>query len=136
MPLIGWFAGRQFSSLIGNFDHWIAFGLLSVLGIKMIFESFKPEDVKTNFNPLKFNVLLGMGIATSIDALVVGVSFAFLKTNIWLSIAIIGFITFLVAMLGMLFGKNVGNKFGRRFEILGGFILIAIGLKILLSHVL
>lgn len=136
MPLIGWFAGKQLSSLIGDFDHWIAFILLSVLGIKMIIESFKEEEEKKNFDPLKFSVLLGMGIATSIDALVVGVSFAFLQTNIWLAIAIIGFITFLVAMLGMLFGKNVGNKFGKKFEILGGIILIAIGLKILLSHLL
>ncbi len=136
MPLIGWFAGKQISSLIGSFDHWIAFGLLSILGIKMIIESFGTNDGKTNSNPLKFTVLLGMGIATSIDALVVGVSFAFLQTNIWLSIAIIGFITFLVAMLGMLFGKNIGSRFGKRFEILGGIILIVIGLKILLSHII
>ena len=77
-----------------------------------------------------------MGIATSIDALVVGISFAFLQTNIWLAITIIGGVTFLVAMLGMLFGKNVGSRFGKRIEILGGIILIIIGLKILLSHII
>lgn len=136
MPFIGWFAGKQIFSLIKSFDHWLAFILLSILGVKMIFESFKKEEEKKNFNPLKLSVLLGMGIATSIDALVVGVSFAFIRTNIWLAIAIIGFITFLVAMLGMLFGKNVGNKFGKRFEILGGLILISIGVKILISHIL
>ena len=136
MPLFGWFAGNQISSLIGNFDHWIAFILLVILGIKMIIESFKPDEQKNNFNPLKFTVLIGMGIATSIDALVVGISFAFLQTNIWLAIAIIGGVTFLVAMLGMLFGKNVGSRFGKRIEILGGIILIIIGLKILLSHII
>ncbi len=136
MPLIGWFAGKQISSLIESFDHWLAFVLLFILGVKMIIESFKKEEDKTNFNPLKFSVLIGMGIATSIDALVVGVSFAFIKTNIWLALALIGFITFLVAMLGMLFGKNVGNKFGKKFEILGGLILISIGVKILISHIL
>jgi len=128
MPLFGWFAGNQISSLIGNFDHWIAFILLVILGIKMIIESFKPDEQKNNFNPLKFTVLIGMGIATSIDALVVGISFAFLQTNIWLAIAIIGGVTFLVAMLG--------SRFGKRIEILGGIILIIIGLKILLSHII
>ncbi|MFZ4401510.1 MAG: manganese efflux pump MntP family protein [Bacteroidales bacterium] len=136
MPLIGWFAGKQISQYIGKFDHWIAFVLLSILGVKMIIESFKNDDNNKNFNPLKFNVLLGMGIATSIDALVVGISFAFLDTNIWIAILFIGVVTFLFAMLGMLFGKKIGSKFGKRIEVLGGFILIAIGLKILLGHVI
>ncbi len=136
MPLMGWFAGKQISQYIGNFDHWIAFVLLSILGIKMIIESYKSEENDKNFNPLKFIVLLGIGIATSIDALVVGISFAFLQTNIWNAILIIGVVTFLVAMLGMLFGKKIGSKFGKRIEIMGGLILISIGLKILLDHIL
>lgn len=136
MPLMGWFAGKQISQYIGNFDHWIAFVLLSILGIKMIIESYKSEENDKNFNPLKFIVLLGIGIATSIDALVVGISFAFLQTNIWNAILIIGMVTFLVAMLGMLFGKKIGSKFGKRIEIMGGLILISIGLKILLGHIL
>lgn len=136
MPLMGWFAGKQISQYIGNFDHWIAFVLLSILGLKMIIESYKSEENDKNFNPLKFIVLLGIGIATSIDALVVGISFAFLQTNIWNAILIIGVVTFLVAMLGMLFGKKIGSKFGKRIEIMGGLILISIGLKILLDHIL
>jgi len=136
MPLTGWYAGVQISQYIGRFDHWIAFILLSILGIKMVVESLKNDDSNKEFNPLKFTVLLGIGIVTSIDALVVGVSFAFLQTNIWTAILIIGIVTFFVAMLGMLFGKKIGAKFGKRIEILGGLILIVIGLKILLGHLL
>ncbi|MEI6764954.1 MAG: manganese efflux pump MntP family protein [Bacteroidota bacterium] len=134
MPFAGWFAGSQVASYISNYDHWIAFGLLSVLGIKMILESFKKDKEESSFNPLKLTVMLGIAIATSIDALVVGVSFAMIQMNIYLSILIIGFVTFLVSMIGMLFGKKVGSRFGKRMEIIGGIILIGIGVKILLSH--
>ena len=134
MPLAGWFLGSQVANLISNYDHWIAFGLLTILGIKMIYESFKNNSVKTDSNNLTLPVLVGMAIATSIDALVVGVSFAFVKLNIYYTILIIGAITFLVAMIGMLLGKKVGGKFGTKMEIFGGLILIGIGIKILLSH--
>lgn len=134
MPLAGWFLGSQVANLISNYDHWIAFGLLTILGIKMIYESFKNNSVKTDSNNLTLPVLVGMAIATSIDALVVGVSFAFVKLNIYYTILIIGAITFLVAMIGMLLGKKVGVKFGTKMEIFGGLILIGIGIKILLSH--
>lgn len=134
MPLAGWFLGSQVANLISNYDHWIAFGLLTILGIKMIYESFKNNSVKTDSNNLTLPVLVGMAIATSIDALVVGVSFAFVKLNIYYTILIIGATTFLVAMIGMLLGKKVGGKFGTKMEIFGGLILIGIGIKILLSH--
>ena len=134
MPLAGWFLGSQVANLISNYDHWIAFGLLTILGIKMIYESFKNNPVKTDSNNLTLPVLVGMAIATSIDALVVGVSFAFVKLNIYYTILIIGATTFLVAMIGMLLGKKVGGKFGTKMEIFGGLILIGIGIKILLSH--
>lgn len=134
MPFIGWFLGVQIESFISNYDHWIAFGLLAILGIKMIFESFSKEENSSSGNPLKPAVLIGMAIATSIDALVVGVSFAFMNMNIYLSVAIIGIITFLVSMVGMLFGKKVGGRLGKRMEIVGGLILIVIGLKTLFSH--
>lgn len=133
MPAVGWFAGSKVADNISSFDHWIAFGLLSIIGVMMIIESLKKEEVKTNFNPLKFITLIGMGIATSIDALVVGISFAFMEINIYLTLFIVGAITFLTAMLGMLFGKNIGIKFGKKMETLGGIILIIIGLKILIS---
>ena len=135
MPLIGWILGKQVAQFIIEYDHWVAFGLLFILGTKMIYESFQNKDVERKFNPLKLTVLIGMAIATSIDALVVGVSFAFFKDlNIYWTILIIGAVTFLVAMIGMLFGKKVGNKFGTKMEIIGGLILIGIGVKILLSH--
>ena len=141
MPLLGWFAGVTIRDYLVNFDHWIAFGLLSALGIKMIYESLKPEERRNGFNPLDPVVLLTMSLATSIDALIVGVSFAFIETPdtpLWLAILlpviIIGGITFLMSMLGILFGKKAGSKLGKRMEMLGGIILIGIGLKILLEH--
>jgi len=135
MPLIGWFSGKGFVAYARNFDHWIAFILLSVLGIKMIYESFEKKEEK-RLNPLNLKVLISMAIATSIDALVVGFSFAFLDFRIVVSTLIIGLVTFLVSMLGMLFGKKVGSGLGKRMEIIGGLILIGMGLKILLEHTL
>jgi len=141
MPLLGWFAGVTIRDYLVNFDHWIAFGLLSALGIKMIYESLKPEEQRNGFNPLDPLVLLTMSLATSIDALIVGVSFAFIETPdtpLWLAILlpviIIGGITYLMSMLGILFGKKAGSKLGKRMEMLGGLILIGIGFKILLEH--
>lgn len=133
MPLLGWLGGAQVAEYMLNIDHWIAFGLLSFVGLKMIIDSFKDnEDKKTN--PLALRVMIIMGIATSIDALIVGVSLAFIDVNIYQSIIIIGFITFLAAMIGMLIGKNANGKLGKKVETIGGFILIGIGLKILIEH--
>jgi len=134
MPLIGWLAGSGIKSYAESFDHWIAFGILGLLGGKMIYESFKTDPEDRSFNPLDIKVMIGMAIATSIDALVVGFSFALLNYQILFSIAIIGVVTYIVAMLGMLFGKNIGSRIGRRMEVLGGLMLIIIGLKILFEH--
>jgi manganese efflux pump family protein len=133
MPLIGWGAGKGIVSYARDLDHWIAFILLSGLGAKMIYESFGKDDDR-KLNPLQLKVRIGMAIATSIDALVVGFSFAFLEYRIMMSTIIIGFVTFLVSMLGLLFGKKVGARLGKRMEIIGGIILIAIGIKILIEH--
>lgn len=135
MPLLGWFGGTQVASYISEIDHWIVFGLLSVVGIKMIIEAFKAEEDKKN-NSLSFRVLVLMGIATSMDALVVGVSLAFFEIRILQSIVIIGFITFLAAMIGMLIGKSSNKKSGKKIEIVGGVLLIGIGLKILMEHII
>ena len=135
MPFIGWFTGKQIELILSDYDHWIAFILLSLLGLKMICESFNKTESKNNFNPLKLSIVIGMAVATSIDALIVGVSFAFTGTNIYLSMLIIGMITFLASMLGMLFGKKVGHSLGKKMEIVGGMILIGIGLKILFDHI-
>lgn len=134
MPLVGWLVGIQVEGYVKEFDHWLAFSLLSLIGGKMILESLKPEEKRNNFNPFKPVVLIGMAISTSIDALVVGVTFAFIDVNIYLSVFIIGFITYVVAMLGMLFGKKAGERFGKRMEIVGGIMLVLIGLKILIEH--
>lgn len=134
MPLFGWLGGTQIREYIIEFDHWIAFGLLFILGARMIYESFQDEEEYKEKDPLKFLALLSLGVASSIDALVVGFSFAFTGINIILSILIIGAVTFLVAMLGMLFGKTAGGKLGKKMEVLGGVILILIGTKILFQH--
>ena len=118
LPFIGWLGGTQIHKYIVEFDHWVAFLLLSMLGIKMIFESFKSNE-KKSFNPLLLSVVVLMALATSIDALVVGISLAFMKINIYKGIVIIGLITFLVSMLGMLLGKNADIKLGKKIEILG-----------------
>lgn len=134
MPVLGWLAGSGIKDYAENFDHWIAFGILLLLGVKMIYESFKTDPGDRSFNPLDIKIMIGMAIATSIDALVVGFSFALLDYKILVSVFIIGFVTYVVAMLGMLFGKKIGACMGRRMEVLGGVMLILIGLKILIEH--
>jgi manganese efflux pump family protein len=134
MPLIGWLIGSGLRKYMMAYDHWIAFILLSVLGTKMIYESFQSEDERKPINPMRFTVMLSMAIATSIDALIVGLSFAFFELNIYLTVLLIGTVTFIVAMLGILFGKKAGAHLGQRMEIVGGLILIAIGFKILIEH--
>jgi manganese efflux pump family protein len=135
MPLIGYFLGLQVEKLISEYDHWFAFGILSALGLKMIIEGLgKVEQSTEDSSRLSLGRIQLMSLATSIDALAVGVSFAFVHINIWISAAIIGAVTALSGMLGMLAGKNVGNKIGKRTEILGGLILIGIGIKLLLEH--
>jgi putative Mn2+ efflux pump MntP len=134
MPLIGWLAGMSFRSLIKDIDHWIAFALLSLIGGKMIMESFKKDCDSPKTNPLSLYVLLGLSVATSIDALAAGVSFGLLKLNILIVISIIGAITFALSTIGARLGKRLGCHFGERVELLGGIILIGIGIKILLEH--
>lgn len=142
MPFLGWLGARQFSHLIVDVDHWIAFGILSFLGVRMILESFKDEECRKEFNPTSLKVVLALSIATSIDALAVGVSFAFLGINecatILAPIYIIGFTSFLVSIVGLIFGAKCGSECGcaRRLhaERWGGAILVAIGAKILIEH--
>jgi len=134
MPLIGWLIGKQIIKYVESTDHWIAFTLLCLLGMKMIYESFKHSGNKPSFNPLHTLTLVGMSLATSIDALIVGISFGFLRYNIWISLLVIGIVTFIISMLGILFGKRTGEWLGKWAEILGGLILIGIGTKILIQH--
>jgi putative Mn2+ efflux pump MntP len=136
MPLLGWFLGTQIREFIIDFDHWIAFILLNLIGGKMIIESSKKENEKKEFNPLNTMVLIGIAVATSIDALVVGVSFAFIRVDIFLSVVIIWLLTFIVSMIGIYIGKKTGDLFGKKVEILGGIILIGIGAKIVIQHLI
>ena len=134
MPLIGWLIGSKMEIVAVSFDHWIAFGILTLLGGKMIYESFYSYPEDRTFNPLDLKVMIGMAIATSIDALILGFSFALLDFKIMISIGIIGIVTYVVAMLGMLFGKKIGSHFGRLMEMMGGIMLILIGLQIPFEH--
>ncbi|MDO8952154.1 MAG: manganese efflux pump, partial [Draconibacterium sp.] len=121
-------------SVIASVDHWIAFGLLAIIGVKMIIEGVKPEGMLKSFNPFDLKVLIGLSVATSIDALVVGLSFGFLDVPILFPVIVIGGVTFIASMLGMLFGKNVPAKRSHQSLILGGIILTAMGVKIIAEH--
>lgn len=136
MPLIGWLLGKQFEKYITSFDHWIAFGLLVFLGGKMVIEAIKGEDDgdEKSSEKLDLKELTLLAVATSIDALAVGITFAFLKVNILFSIIIIGITTFILSVIGVFIGNKFGSKFKSKAEIAGGVILILIGLKILLEH--
>ncbi|MCD6107383.1 MAG: manganese efflux pump MntP family protein [Caldisericaceae bacterium] len=136
MPLVGWLLGIRFKYLISGVDHWIAFILLSLIGCKMIYETMKTEQTRKIINPLNIHVLLGLSIATSIDALVIGVSFALLNVSIVVPIIIIGITTFILSFTGVFIGDRLGNLFGKKIEIAGGLVLIGIGIKILLEHLL
>ena len=135
MPLIGWFAGTELEVLITGIDHWIAFGLLVMIGSKMIYDSSRKEGSRSE-NTLSLRALLILSTATSIDALMVGLSFAFLQTDILMPIVVIGIVTFSLSYLGFLFGNVVGGFFGNKIKAVGGIILIAIGIRILLEHLL
>ena len=139
MPLLGWAVGIQFSGYIEAYDHWIAFGLLSCLGVKMIVDSFKKEDVgEGTESTLNIKQLLLMSVATSIDALAVGITFALMKferfLNVLPPVSIIGGVTFILSFSGVFIGNRIGLKFKNKAELIGGTVLILIGVKILLEH--
>jgi manganese efflux pump family protein len=137
MPLLGWFAGEKLSVYISSYDHWVAFSLLAFIGGKMIYEAFEIEDVESKpQDPSNLAVLLTLSIATSIDALVVGITLTLVTTSIFEAVLTIGLITFIISYIGWHLGKRAGHLFENKIEILGGLILIGIGIKILLSHLL
>lgn len=139
MPLLGYFLGVQFQSRITSLDHWIAFILLGAIGLNMIRESRKKEELHSyeNYNPkdpLNFITMMVLALATSIDALAVGVTFAFLKVNIAPAITFIGIVTFTLSMIGVKLGNAFGVVYKSKAEFIGGTILIFMGIKILLEH--
>ena len=134
MPVVGFYLGSQFQGFIDNYAHWIAFGLLLLIGANMIREAVWGDDEKEEGScALDFKTMLLLAVATSIDALAVGVSFACIQVNIWIAISIIGVVTFLFSMLGVKIGNMFGSKYEKSAGITGGIILILIGLKILLE---
>ena len=133
MPVVGYFLGVSFESLVTKIDHWIAFGLLVFIGTNMLKEAFGNASENCNDN-VDFKTMVVLAIATSIDALTVGITFSFLKVNILLSIFIIGIITFLICVIGVKIGNKFGNKYEVKAKIAGGVILILMGIKILLEH--
>ena len=136
MPFIGWALGSTFASFVTPIDHWIAFVLLAFIGGKMLWDAFKDDgdDVKPDAERLDLKELFMLAIATSIDALAVGITFAFLEVNIAGAITIIGCTTFVISLVGVVIGNIFGSRYERPSTIVGGVVLILIGLKILLEH--
>lgn len=138
MPFIGWVLGSQFEQYITSIDHWIAFILLGFIGGKMILEAIREkgeeDKVEQMDPPLNIKELLLMAIATSIDALAVGITFAFLDTPILEAILIIGITTFVICVIGVYVGNYFGSRYKRKATLVGGTILVLLGLKILLEH--
>ena len=134
MPVVGWSAGRSISRDISAYDHWIAFGLLAFIGGKMIWEAFSGHPTQGQSDPTRGWRLFMLSIATSIDALAVGVSMAFLRISIWMPSLVIGLVTAVLTVAGICFAGKVGRRFGMWADLFGGVVLIAIGARILISH--
>lgn len=134
MPFLGWSAGFWAKDFVEAFDHWVAFGLLFYIGSHMLWEAFSAEDQKSSFDPTDIMILLGLAVATSIDALAVGLSFAVLDVSIVSPALIIGLVAFIFSFLGVYIGKRFGHFFESKIEIVGAILLMGIGLKILISH--
>lgn len=134
MPLAGWYVGNRFRVYIEALDHYIAFALLAFIGVKLIVEAWKNRNEPLVCTPLRFPELIMLSIATSIDALAAGIAMAMLSVNIWLAIGLIGVITLLLSFIAFHVGRKFGVKLQSRAQLLGGFVLLAIGLKILAEH--
>lgn len=136
MPLIGAMAGLGLRDYIQNYDHWVAFALLTAVGAKMIYGAFKIAPAEKDLNPANIFVLLVLSVATSIDALAVGITLPLLRVPLATAVIIIGLVTFALSYIGTLLGKSVGHLFESKIEAAGGLILVALGVKILLQHLL
>ena len=134
MPIAGWLAGQTVVDIISDYDHWIAFALLAYVGGKMIWEGCKNQREEEKADSTRGLPLFFLSIATSIDALAVGFSFSILKVPILFPATIIGIVCFLITAIGMIFGKVLARIFGKKVEIFGGIVLIGIGIKILIDH--
>jgi len=136
MPVLGWFAGATIERTIAAYDHWIAFGLLAFVGGHMAWSGVHPQVEEKVNDPSRGWTLVLLSIAVSIDALAVGLSLGIIGVTIWVPAVVIGIVTGLVSWLGLRLGNKLGEKFGKRMEIAGGIILILLGVRILLAHLL
>ena len=137
MPVLGWLVGGTIVEFVAGYDHWVAFALLSIVGVRMIWESFRSGDEnRKNTDITKGALLLILAVATSIDALAVGLTFAFIEVDILVASLTIGGVAFIATAIAFLLGRKAGNLIGKRAETVGGVVLIGIGLKIVLEHML
>jgi putative Mn2+ efflux pump MntP len=134
MPVIGWFAGTTIVRYISAYDHWVAFGLLAFVGVRMIRSGFDPTNSEQKNDPSRGWTLVLLAFATSIDALAIGFSLGMVGVTIWYPALVIGVVTGLISLLGIYLGNRLGQRFGKRMEIIGGVVLILIGIRILISH--
>ena len=135
MPLVGYLAGLTVRQYVSNYDHWIAFGILAAVGLKMIYESFKIKEERRTPNPANLAVVFALAVATSIDALAVGSTLSLITSAIALAVIIIGVVTFGLSFAGVYIGKKFGHFFEGGIEAIGGLVLIGLGIKIVLQHV-
>ena len=133
MPVLGWLAGATIEPVSRNYDHWIAFGLLAFVGLRMIYSALSGEESQSN-DPSRGWTLVLLSVAVSVDALAVGLSLGLLGIFVWYPAIIIGLVTGILSLIGLRLGNRLGKRFGRSVEILGGFVLIGIGLQIVISH--
>jgi putative Mn2+ efflux pump MntP len=136
MPIIGWILGSRAVTLVGGFGGWIAFALLAFIGIRMVLSGFRPDtaDHRRSADPSRGWTLVALSVATSIDALAVGVSLAMVGVGIWQPSVIIGVVTAAISLIGIAIGDRVGSRWGPRVEIMGGLLLVAIGVRIVIGH--
>jgi putative Mn2+ efflux pump MntP len=136
MPVLGWLAGLSFEAAIEAYDHWVAFAILTAIGLKMLYEAVKIEQAENPSNPANLAILLTLSVATSVDALAVGITLSLITTSIAAAVVIIGLVTFGLSFFGCVVGKRIGHLFENKIEVVGGCILIAIGVKILVAHLI
>jgi putative Mn2+ efflux pump MntP len=134
MPLAGWLAGTQLAAYVAVYDHWVAFALLSVVGAKMLWESLNHEEETTRADPTRGVMLVTLSVATSIDALAIGLSMAFLRVSVWFPAVVIGLVAAALTAAGLVFGSRLGRGVGHWAEALGGCVLLLIGTRILVQH--
>jgi len=134
MPILGWLAGREVVAYVSAYDHWVAFGLLALVGGKMLLEARHEKEPDRSVDPTRGLMLVALSVATSIDALAVGLSMAFIRVSIWFPSMVIGLVAAALSAIGITFGSRLGPRWGRWADLLGGIVLLLIGVRILLSH--